>query len=225
MGEDPVSPKQSQTGTAMENPQWLKWAQRLQAIAQTGLTYAKDPFDIERYESIREISAEIMAAGTCAPEIAPILELFKLHAGYATPKVEVRAGVIADGQILLVREKEDGCWTLPGGWADVGDSPSTAVIHEVKQESGYEVAVKKLVALYDRNLHGHPPYPFHSYKAFFLCDLTGGSPITEPNNETLEVGFFAEDELPPLSLIRVTPKQIANLFEHWRNPEWPTSFD
>lgn len=208
----------------MENPQWLRWAQRLQAIAQTGLTYAKDPFDIERYESIREISAEIMAAGTSALEIEPILDLFKLHDGYATPKIEVRAGVISAGHILLVKEKEDGCWTLPGGWADVGDSPSTAVVQEVKQESGYDVSVKKLVALYDRNMHGHPPYPFHAYKAFFLCDLTGGSPIG-PNHETLEVRFFAENEIPPLSLSRVTPKQVAYLFEHARHPEWPTSFD
>jgi ADP-ribose pyrophosphatase YjhB (NUDIX family) len=208
----------------MGNPQWLEWAQRLQAVAQTGLTYAKDPFDIERYESIRELAAEIMARGTNAREIEPIVDLFKVHLGYATPKIEVRAATISDGKILLVKEKEDGCWTMPGGWADVGDPPSVAVINEVKQESGYDVAVKKLAALYDRNLHGHPPYPFHSYKAFFLCDLIGGSPIG-PNNETLEVGFFAEKALPPLSLIRVTPKQISHLFDHARNPEWPTSFD
>ncbi len=208
----------------MENLQWLEWAQKLQAIAQTGLTYAKDPFDIERYESIRQIAAEIMVAGTESSEITPILDLFKIHRGYATPKVEVRAAVISDGQVLLVKEKEDGCWTLPGGWADVGDPPSVAVIHEVKQESGYDVTVRKLAALYDRNLHGHPPYPFHSYKAFFLCDLVGGSPIG-PNHETLDVGFFAEDEIPPLSLIRVTPQQITHLFDHSRHPDWPTSFD
>jgi ADP-ribose pyrophosphatase YjhB (NUDIX family) len=208
----------------MGNPQWLGWAQRLQAIAQTGLTYAKDPFDIERYENIRELAAEIMASGTSKRDIEPIVDLFKGHLGYATPKIEVRAAAISEGKILLVKEKEDGCWTMPGGWADVGDPPSVAVINEVKQESGYDVTVKKLAALYDRNLHGHPPYPFHSYKAFFLCDLIGGSAIG-PNNETLEVGFFAEDEIPPLSLIRVTPKQISHLFDHSRHPEWPTSFD
>lgn len=208
----------------MENPQWLKWAQKLQAIAQTGLTYAKDPFDIERYESIREIAAEILASGSEAKEISPILDLFQQYKGYATPKIEVRAVVISDGRILLVREKEDGLWTLPGGWADVGDSPSTAVINEVRQESGYGVKVKKLIALYDRNLHGHPPYPFHSYKAFFLCELQGGTPIG-PNNETLEACFFPEEEIPPLSTIRVTPKQLAYMWEHSRHPEWPTVFD
>lgn len=208
----------------MENPHWLQWAQRLQAIAQTGLTYAKDPFDTERYESIRQIAAEIMAAGAAEREIEPIVDLFKIYTGYATPKVEVRAGVIVDNRILMVREKEDGCWTLPGGWADVGDSPSVAVSSEVKQESGYDVIVKKLVAMYDRNLHGHPPYPFHSYKTFFLCDLIGGEPIG-PNIETLAVDFFPEDKLPELSTIRATEKQIAMLFEHHRHPELATVFD
>lgn len=208
----------------MENPRWLEWAQRLQAIAQTGLTYAKDPFDIERYEDLREIAAEIMAAGTNSTDVGPILDLFKTKTGYATPKVEVRAGVIHKGRILLVKEREDGCWTLPGGWADVGDPPSLAVSREVKEEAGYDVKVRKLVAFYDRNLHGHPPYPFHAYKVFFLCDLLGGSPIP-PNHETEESGFFTENEIPQLSTIRVTYKQVAQLFEHYRHPELPTAFD
>ena len=146
-----------------------------------------------------------------------------MDVGYATPKVDVRAAVFREGRLLLVREKEDGCWTLPGGWADIGDSPSTAVVREVKEESGYDVKARKLLALLDRNLHGHPPIPYHAYKLFFLCDLVGGNAHAE--QETDAVDFFANGEIPPLSLTRVTPAQIARLFEHSFHPEWPTQFD
>jgi ADP-ribose pyrophosphatase YjhB (NUDIX family) len=205
------------------DPQWLVWAKRLQAIAQTGLTYAKDPFDVERYQSIRLVAAEMMAAGSGEGSADFFVKLLSADVGYATPKVDVRAAVFRDGRLLLVREKEDGCWTLPGGWADIGDSPSTAVVREVKEESGYDVKARKLLALLDRNLHGHPPIPYHAYKLFFLCDIVGGNARAE--QETDAVGFFASDEIPPLSLTRVTPVQIARLFEHFFHPEWPTEFD
>lgn len=206
----------------MRIPDWLERARRLQAIAQTGLTYAKDAFDIERYTEVRKIAAEIMAAG-CGTEASRIEGLFQGDAGYATPKVDVRAAVFDQGRLLLVQEREDGCWTLPGGWADVGDSPSLAAVREVKEESGYEVAARKLAAVYDRDRHGHPPIPFHAYKLFFLCDLVGGS-ATE-SHETSGVGFFGEHEMPLLSLTRVTPGEIAHMFEHYRDPDRPTSFD
>jgi ADP-ribose pyrophosphatase YjhB (NUDIX family) len=202
---------------------WLELARRFQALAQTGLAYCKDPYDQVRYEEIRRLAAEMLATGSELTDTAPILNLLTGEIGYATPKNDVRAAVFDQARILLVRERTDGLWALPGGWADVGDAPSGAVIREVKEESGYDVVVKKLAALYDRDKHGHPPIPFHVYKLFFVCELRGGEPA-----ETLEtdgVGFFDEEGLPQLSLSRVTPIQIRHMFDHYRNPEWPTSFD
>jgi ADP-ribose pyrophosphatase YjhB (NUDIX family) len=204
------------------NSQWLDWIKRLQAIAQTGLTYARDLYDIERYQQIREIAAEI-AAGHSDGELAFIRGLFANQVGYATPKVDVRGAVFRDDMILLVKERSDGGWTLPGGWADVGDSPGDAVVREIAEESGYQTRAVKLLACYDRNKHGHPPYPFHAYKIFFLCELIGGAAMT--NGETEAVEFFCEDALPELSLTRVMPTQITRLFAHYRHPEWPADFD
>ena len=203
-------------------PEWLDWARRLQAIAQTGLTYAEDRFDVERYTSIRSIAAEIMSSNVGAP--APsVVDMFSVDGGYATPKIDVRAAVFRDGKILLVRETVDGCWTLPGGWADVGDPPSVAAVREVKEESGFDVVARKLLAVYDRDLHGHPPIPFHAYKVFFLCELTGGTSHT--SHETDAVDFFPADSLPPLSLTRTTADEILHMFEHYTHPDWPASFD
>jgi ADP-ribose pyrophosphatase YjhB (NUDIX family) len=206
----------------MSNPLWLNWARRLQAIAQSGLTYCKDKFDIQRYEQIRALAAEIMADGS-AQDPARLEKLFAQQSGYATPKVDVRVAAFQNGRILLVRELEDGCWTLPGGWADVGEPPSIAAAREVLEESGYEVRITKLAAVFDRDLHGHPPYAFHAYKLFFVGELSGGAP--QNSHETADAQFFAENQLPPLSLSRVTPSQIAHLFEHLRHPQLPTSFD
>jgi ADP-ribose pyrophosphatase YjhB (NUDIX family) len=207
----------------MKQPELLHWAQRLQAIAQNGLTYSKDPFDVERFNQVRQIAAEILAAGSAATTPEALVELFKRNFGYATPKVDVRAAVFRENRVLLVQERSDGAWTLPGGWADIGDAPSVAAVREVREESGYETKVTKLAAVYDRELHDHPPYPFHAYKMFFVCELVGGEAQT--SMETTAVDFFAEDALPALSLSRVTPVQIQHMFGHWRHPEWPTSFD
>jgi ADP-ribose pyrophosphatase YjhB (NUDIX family) len=207
----------------MPIPQWLTWARRLQALSQSGLTYCKEKFDIHRYEEIRQIAAEMMAAGASLSDPAPIAQLFAQQSGYATPKVDTRVAAFKDGRILLVRELEDGRWTLPGGWADVGEPPSIAAAREAHEESGYEVRITKLAAVFDRNLHGHPPYAFHAYKLFFLAEVTGGA--AKDSHETAEAQFFDEHHLPPLSLLRVTPSQIAHLFEHFRHPELPTSFD
>ena len=206
---------------------WIEWAQRLQALAQSGLTFTKTPFEIERYEQVREIAAEMMAVHADV-DIDSILDLYTDQAGYATPKVDVRGVLLRDAadrgpEILLVKERRDGLWTLPGGWADVNDSPGEATVREVFEESGYHVRVVKLLACYDRNKHGHPPFVFHIYKLFFQCELLGGTP-TE-SIETAGVGFFREDEIPPLSLPRVTPAQIERFFEHYRHPEWPTDYD
>lgn len=207
----------------MQNPQWLEWARRFQALAQNGLAYFKAPYDRERYAEIQRLAAEMMATGAGLRETVPILDLFKAEVGYATPKIDVRAAVFDRERILLVRERTDRLWTMPSGWADVGDSPSVAAIREVKEESGYDAAVRKLAAVYDRDKHGHPPMPYHVYKLFFFCHLCGGAALD--TLETDGVDFFPEDELPPLSLSRVTPVQVKHMFDHHRNPEWPTSFD
>jgi ADP-ribose pyrophosphatase YjhB (NUDIX family) len=207
----------------MSAPPWLTWARRLQAISQSGLTYCKDKFDIQRYQELRAITAEMMAAGSSLGDPAPIQDLFAHQEGYATPKVDVRVAAFRDDRILLVRELDDGCWTLPGGWADAGEPPSIAAAREVREESGYEVHITKLAALYDRDVQGHPPHAFHAYKLFFLAELRGGT--ARDSNETTGAQFFPENRLPPLSLSRVTPRQIAHMFEHLRNPPLPTSFD
>lgn len=207
----------------MPNPQWLTWARRLQAISQCGLTYCHDKFDIQRYHEIAAISAEMMASGASLPSELPISALFEEQAGYATPKVDVRAAVFHYNRILLVRELDDGGWTLPGGWADAGEPPSVAAARETREESGYHVRITKLAALYDRDLQGHPPHAFHSYKLFFLGELLGG--FAQVSHETSAAQFFSKDQLPPLSLNRVTPAQIAHMFQHLRDPALPTSFD
>lgn len=204
--------------------QWLEWGQKLQAIAQTGLTYRNNAYDVMRYEQIQAIAAEMIATYANV-EPTYLLDLFKQDSGYATPKVDVRGAVFQNDKILLVKEREDGCWTLPGGWVDVGESPSYAVEREIFEESGYQAKAVKLLAVYDRNhpRHGHPPFPYHAYKLFFLCELMGGS--ASDSCETEEASFFAEGEIPELSLTRVVPSQVVRLFEHYRNPDYLTDFD
>lgn len=201
---------------------WVEWVQKLEAIAQNGLTYSENPYDIERYKWLREITAEIIATYSNA-EPSYVLDLFSREVGYMTPKVDVRGVVFRDDEILLVKEREDGCWTLPGGWADIGDSPSEAVEKEVREESGYTARATKLLAVYDRTRQGHPPLAHSVYKLFFLCEIVSGSP--SGSIETEEVNFFRENEIPQLSLTRVMPSQITRFFEHYRHPDWPTDFD
>lgn len=204
-------------------PNWLTWAKRLAALAQDGLTYSENEYEIDRYKQIREIAAEMMAAGS-GVDARTFLDLFAPEHGYATPKVDVRGAAFRDNKILLVKEKIDGGWTLPGGWADPWQSPSEAVAREVWEEAGFEVRVVKLAAVYDRSKHPHePPMPFHLYKLFFLCEITGGT-ATE-SYETTGVDFFPEDQIPPLSISRTLPFQIARMFEHDRNRALPTDFD
>jgi ADP-ribose pyrophosphatase YjhB (NUDIX family) len=206
-------------------PDWLVWARQLQAIAQTGLTFTQDLFDRERYEAVRKLAAHIMAAHSEA-DATRIEALFTAQSGYATPKVDVRAGVFRDdGALLMVREATDGCWSLPGGWADVNQSPCESVIREVREESGFEVTVSKLAAVLDRARYPHvPPRPFHVYKMFFICKIVGGAP--RPSIETTEIGFFAEHSLPAdISLHRIVPHYLERMFAHYRTPGLPTEFD
>src|ERR1700722_15874424 len=206
----------------MQDFRWLHWAQQLQAVAQTGDAYANNDYDRQRYDQVRTIAPAMIAAGAGA-EPQAIAELFSREAGYATPRMDVRAAVFRDERILMVQERSDGLWTLPGGFADVGDSPSVAIEREVLEESGFAVRVTKLVALLDRNRHAHPPFGYHIWKAFFLCELHGGE--ARPSIETSAVGFFPEDDLPPLSRGRISVRQVQHMFEHHRNPQLPASFD
>lgn len=201
---------------------WLEWAKQLQSIAQTGLTYSKDVFDLERFEAIREMSVEMLAFHT-DEEKTMIRDLFANEIGYATPKVDIRAVVFRENKILLVKEKSDGKWALPGGWGDVGLSPSEVAIKEVKEESGFEVAAVKLLGVLDKKNHSHPPSAYHVYKLFIRCEIVGGQ--AEDGVETSAVQFFSEDELPSLSVARNTESQIRWAFKHLKNPAEPVFFD
>jgi ADP-ribose pyrophosphatase YjhB (NUDIX family) len=208
---------------APSNILWLEWSKRLQAIAQNGLTFACDSYDIERYRAIREIAAEMLAQGSDL-EPTVILGLLEKETGYATPKVDVRGVVFRESKLLLVREKSDGRWTLPGGWADVCESPAENVVREIHEESGFVTRASKILAVFDRSKHPHePPFAFHVYKIFVLCSIIGGKET--PSSETDSVGFFGQTEIPELSITRVTPAQIRRMFEHHRIPEMPTDFD
>lgn len=214
-------------------PDWLQWVRALQGIAQAGLTYARDPYDIERYQHIRRIAAEIAgAASGSEPEF--IEAFFASQHGYPTPKIDVRAAVIVKGSILLVRERDDGCWSMPGGWADVGESAAESAVRETREEAGMDVRAVKLVALYERERHGHPLHPEFSYKAFFACEpcQAGGLPWAMRSradgtgeSEIIGAAFFDPDDLPPLSLARITAEEVALVFEHDRDPRLPTAFD
>jgi ADP-ribose pyrophosphatase YjhB (NUDIX family) len=165
----------------------------------------------------------MMTAATGA-EMNEVVSVFEAQAGYATPKLDVRGVVFKDNKILMVKEIMDsGNWTLPGGWVDINESLSEAVEREVREEAGMIVKARKLAAVYDRNLHGHPPYPFHAYKLFVLCDLIAEA--TPDPLETEDPTFFAEDHLPKLSLARVTQEEIQRMFVHLNKPDLPTEFD
>ncbi|MFC5602044.1 NUDIX hydrolase [Sporosarcina koreensis] len=204
------------------NTQWLDWAKRIQALSQSGLAFSKDIYDIERYEELRQISVEIMAEHTDL-EIHKIEDLFTNETGYQTPKVDVRGVVFKDGQILMVKESIDDKWALPGGFCDIGLSPSENVVKEIQEESGYDVMPVKLLALLDKNKHPHPPEPYHYYKIFILCEIIGGEPAA--GSETNQVEFFSEHNLPSLSINRNTESQIKTMFEFLKDPKKETVID
>ena len=200
----------------------LDWARKVQAIAQTGLAFSKDPFDRERYAQLQELVASILSTELHIP-VGTARSFWEQEEGYATPKVDVRGGVFVGDRVLLVRERADGKWTLPGGWVDVNDAPSDAVVREIYEESGYRAKAVKLAALFDKNRHAHPPGIHHIYKLFFLCELTGGAAAL--SNETDGVDFFPVGSLPDLSTGRVIRPQIERLYEHQLHRHLPTDFD
>lgn len=207
----------------MTEPNNFTWAQRLQAIAQSGLAYTNNPFDQGRYLEIEAIAAELMAHATDTP-VKEVAAIFEAQSGYATPKIDVRGVVFKNEKILLVRELLDGGrWTLPGGWADINEPLSFAVEREVREEAGMIVHASKLAAVLDRNKHGHPAYPFHTYKMFVLCDLIAEA--TPDPVETADPTFFALKNLPELSETRVTAEEIRRMFDQLHDPALPTDFD
>jgi len=192
-------------------PEWLKIARELHSMSQVGLEHAQNGYETERYERLREIATQIIVQKS-ALEKEAVLESFAMQPGYITPKVDVRAAMIRDGKILLVKEANDGRWSLPGGWADVGDTPSEAIIREVREESGFDARVLRVVGVYDANrVPNEEMLPFyHAYKLLFLCEILGGE--ARPSHETPDVRFFAVNDLPPLSIYRTNRGMIADAF-------------
>ncbi|HXZ59982.1 MAG TPA: NUDIX hydrolase [Steroidobacteraceae bacterium] len=203
-------------------PALLEWARKVQAIAQNGLAFSRDPFDRARYQELQELTTTMLSTELEVP-LATARAFWEGEHGYATPKVDVRGGVFRGDEVLLVRERADGRWTLPGGWVDVNDAPSAAVAREILEESGYRARAVKLAALVDKNRHPHPPGVHHIYKLFFLCELLGGNPAT--STETDAVGFFPVHSLPELSTGRVLAAQIERLYQHQLDRSLPTDFD
>ena len=203
-------------------PKWLEWAKQLQSIAQAGLTYSKDVYDLERFELLINLSVEMMSQHTNMDHQI-IKDLFASETGYATPKVDIRAVVFKDNKILMVRENSDGNWSLPGGWGDIGLTPSEVAVKEVQEESGFDVKAIKLLGVLDKKCHPHPPSPYHVYKMFIQCEMIGGQP--KVGMETSAVEFFSENELPSLSIARNTESQILLAFKHLHNPQEPVYFD
>lgn len=203
-------------------PDWLRWTQRVQAIAQTGLTYAHDPYDRERYEELRAIAVEMASAGLSVPA-DEVRVAFGSSLGYPTPKVDVRAVVFRGEEVLLVRERASGRWAFPGGWADAGDTPSLAAERETLEETGYRVRAEKVLALLDKSRHEHPPSVDYTYKVLIGCRLEGGEPAA--CHEILAVGFFPRQAVPPLDLDRTTPGQVDLAWAHLVDPSRPTDFD
>jgi len=200
----------------------LEWARKVQAIAQNGLAFSRDPFDRHRYQELQRLTAAMLSAELGVP-LATAQSFWEGEQGYATPKVDVRGGVFRGAEVLLVRERSDGRWSLPGGWVDINDAPSAAVAREIREESGYEARPVKLSSLVDKNRHPHPPGVHHIYKLFFVCELTGGAPAL--STETDAVDFFPVQSLPELSTGRVIAPQIERLYRHSRDRSLPTEFD
>ncbi len=202
-------------------PKWLEWAREIQALSQTGLHFAENHYQRERFSRLLEISADIISVHSDLDQ-AELVEIFSDQIGYATPRIDVRGAVFQKGKLLLVCERADGGWTMPGGWADVGDVPSTAVEREVLEEAGFEVSAQRVIGVYDAN-RIRPLEVFHAFKIVFLCDILGGEPRT--SNETSQVGFFSRDDIPEfLSGERTRQRHIEDAFIA-NSVDQPTIFD
>jgi ADP-ribose pyrophosphatase YjhB (NUDIX family) len=208
--------------TSYEVPRWLTWAREIQALGQTGYFYAPDDYHRDRYLRLQHIAAEIIAEHS-AMQVEKISDFFKPLTGYATPKIDVRGAIFRESRILMVRERVDGKWCMPGGWADVGDIPSAMVEREVREESGLLVRAKKVIGIFDANHDGTPLEVFHAYKIVFLCEDQGGTPVGSP--ETSESRFFDRADIPELSSDRTCVRHLDEAYAHFSDPARPTHFD
>jgi ADP-ribose pyrophosphatase YjhB (NUDIX family) len=204
------------------NNKWLQWASQLQSIAQAGLTFGADTYDLDRYEQIRSIAVDIIHEYTDI-DSKKVRELFASETGYQTPKVDIRASVFSNGKILMVKEKVDGAWSLPGGWADVNSSVSESAVRECFEEAGAVVKPKRIIAIHLANKHNNPLFPYTIYKIFVECELVENN--FKANTETLEAGFFDPENLPVLSFERNTPDQLKMCFEAKKHEFFETIFD
>lgn len=206
-----------------ESPKhWIEIAKKINSIAQTGLTFTKDPFDKERYEELLELSIQIMSNLTNI-DSQKLKFVFNRDAGYLTPKISVRAVIIEGNKIMLVKEKSDNKWSLPGGYAEAGMTPGEIAVNEVKEESGYDVKPIRILGLIDYNQHQDKPFPFDVYQLFMECEIIGGHP--QPGLETSAVEFFDAKKLPELSTRRVTKEQVLKMFELQENRNLDPIFD
>ena len=204
------------------NNKLLNWAIELQSLAQAGLTYGKDKYDIERYQRIRDISAE-MIAEKADVSFEKAKELFCNETGYQTPKIDTRAAVFKDGKILLVHE-ENGTWSLPGGWCDVNMSVGDNTVKETFEEAGLTVKPVRLIAVQDRNRHNTPVYAYGVTKVFMLCSLIGGE--FRANTETTESRYFSRYDIPEnLANEKNTKEQILMCFDAAADKNFPVNFD
>ena len=201
---------------------WLKWAMEIQSLAQAGLEYTDNVYDIERYERLREISAEIISEKTNL-SMEKVKGLFCNEIGYQTPKIDTRAAIFKDNKILLVHEN-NGTWSLPGGWCDVLETVKTNTIKEVKEETGLDVETIKIISIQDRNKHNKPIYAYGVCKIFVLCNVIGGEFVE--NIETTEIKYFSLDELPnSLAEEKTTKEQIEMCFKAYKDENWQVQFD
>jgi ADP-ribose pyrophosphatase YjhB (NUDIX family) len=203
-------------------PQWLRWAREIQALSQTGSFYTKNEFDVGRYDRLTEIAAEIISQHTALP-VPELVGNFENQPGYATPKIDVRAAVFREDKLLMVQERIDHSWAMPGGWADVGDVPSQAAEREALEEAGFKVKAVRVIGVYDAN-RGPELALYHAFKLLFLCEIIGGEART--SSETLDVQFYAREAIPEGSLgSRTTLRQIEDAYAALANPSLPTMFD
>lgn len=201
---------------------FIRLAMEIQSLAQAGLAYTSNVYDIERYERLREISAEMISEKSNM-SLEKVKDLFCNETGYQTPKIDTRAAVFKDGKILLTHEN-NGTWALPGGWCDVLESVKSNTIKEVKEETGLDVETIKIIAVQDRNKHNKPIYAYGVCKIFVLCNLIGGEFVK--NIETTETGYFSLDEIPDnLAEEKTNKEQIEMCFEAYKDVNWQTQFD
>jgi ADP-ribose pyrophosphatase YjhB (NUDIX family) len=210
----------------MQDGSMLDLAKRLRTISEIGLLYSATGYDKERYEELKNLSEQMMdLTHHFAPHAAS--GLFQPTVDYPTPKVDIRALVLnRQKEILLVQEKSDNCWSLPGGWAEIGQTPSEVAVKEVLEETGLEVECFSLAAVFDKRVHPHPPEPYYVYKMVFYCTIKDNSPvILKPAFDVLDAAWFKIDALPPLSENRILQSQVTTVYDNILQNNFLTIFD